>query len=95
MAVNSKAGNIGYTTWTFWPPKSDTYIIDSFDGVINGSSNAGRLLRRACQSVFQAELAPEQGAAPVQAERLRHPVMTYRAALQGAGQPRQRRRRYG
>jgi raffinose/stachyose/melibiose transport system substrate-binding protein len=61
MAVNSKAGNIGYTTWTFWPPKSDTYIIDSMDGVINGSSTPAAYCA-GLDSVFSAELA--QGKVP-------------------------------
>ncbi|MEZ4560535.1 MAG: extracellular solute-binding protein [Caldilineaceae bacterium] len=26
LAAASDAGNYGYTTWTFWPPKSDVYI---------------------------------------------------------------------
>jgi raffinose/stachyose/melibiose transport system substrate-binding protein len=56
MAVNSKAGNIGYTTWTFWPPKSDTYIIDSMDGVITGSSTPAAYCA-GLQKVFKAELA--------------------------------------
>ncbi|HUC21738.1 MAG TPA: substrate-binding domain-containing protein [Streptosporangiaceae bacterium] len=56
MAVNSKAGNIGYTTWTFWPPKSDTYIIDSMDGVITGSSTPAAYCA-GLETVFKAELA--------------------------------------
>jgi raffinose/stachyose/melibiose transport system substrate-binding protein len=54
MAVNSKAGNIGYTTWTFWPPKSDTYIIDSMDGVITGSTKPEDYCA-GLQNIFQAE----------------------------------------
>jgi raffinose/stachyose/melibiose transport system substrate-binding protein len=56
MAVNSKAGNIGYTTWTFWPPKSDTYIIDSMDGVITGSTKPEDYCA-GLQNIFQAERA--------------------------------------
>jgi raffinose/stachyose/melibiose transport system substrate-binding protein len=59
--VNSKAGNIGYTTWTFWPPKSDTYIIDSMDGVITGSSTPAAYCA-GLDTVFKAELA--QGKVP-------------------------------
>ena len=28
--------NLGYTTWTFWPPKSDTYIYQELDKVLLG-----------------------------------------------------------
>jgi raffinose/stachyose/melibiose transport system substrate-binding protein len=30
------AGNFGYTTWTFWPPKSDTYIYEEMEKVLVG-----------------------------------------------------------
>jgi raffinose/stachyose/melibiose transport system substrate-binding protein len=56
LATNSKAGNIGYTTWTFWPPKSDTYIINSFDGIITGSMSP-KSYCAGLQDVFSKELA--------------------------------------
>ena len=56
LATNSKAGNIGYTTWTFWPPKSDTYIINSFDGIITGSMSP-KSYCAGLQEVFSKELA--------------------------------------
>lgn len=59
MAINSKAGNIGYTTWTFWPPKSDTYIINSLDGVITGSTTP-QAYCAGLQEVFAKELAAKQ-----------------------------------
>ncbi len=59
MAVTSKAGNIGYTTWTFWPPKSDTYVIDSMDGVITGSTKPQDYCT-GLDSVFKGELAKNQ-----------------------------------
>ena len=59
MAVNSAAGNVGYTTWTFWPPKSDTYIIDSMDGVITGSTKPQDYCT-GLDSIFKAELAQHQ-----------------------------------
>ncbi len=31
----SKYGDYGYTTWTFWPPKSDDYIIEKLELVFN------------------------------------------------------------
>lgn len=61
MAVNSSAGNVGYTTWTFWPPQSDTYIIDSMDGVITGSTKPQDYCA-GLQNVFKTELA--QGKVP-------------------------------
>lgn len=33
----STAKNIGYTTWTFWPPKSDTYLAEELEKVLTGS----------------------------------------------------------
>lgn len=33
----STAENIGYTTWTFWPPKSDTYVYEQMEKVLTGS----------------------------------------------------------
>lgn len=59
LAVNSKAGNIGYTTWTFWPPKSDTYIINSFDGIVTGSTTP-KAYCEGLQEVFSKELAAKQ-----------------------------------
>lgn len=32
----SAKGQYGYTTWTFWPAKSDQYIIEKMDAVFNG-----------------------------------------------------------
>jgi raffinose/stachyose/melibiose transport system substrate-binding protein len=61
MAVTSAAGDIGYTTWTFWPPKSDTYIIDSMDGVINGSTKPADYCA-GLDAVFKTELS--QGRVP-------------------------------
>ena len=29
----SQEGNYGYTTWTFWPPKSDIYIYEEIEKV--------------------------------------------------------------
>ncbi len=33
----SQYGNYGYTTWTFWPPKSDTYVIEKLELVFNNT----------------------------------------------------------
>ena len=36
LAAASDAGNYGYTTWTFWPPKSDVYIYEEIEKVWAG-----------------------------------------------------------
>ena len=36
IAASSQSGDYGYTTWTFWPKKSDTFIIDQMDAVFDG-----------------------------------------------------------
>jgi len=35
IADASRKGNYGYTTWTFWPAKSDQFIIEKLEGVFN------------------------------------------------------------
>ena len=35
IANASRQGNYGYTTWTFWPAKSDQFIIEKLEGVFN------------------------------------------------------------
>lgn len=57
----SARGLIGYTTWTFWPPKSDTYIINSFENVITRKMTPAQYCS-GLQSVFQQEFA--QGLVP-------------------------------
>ncbi|HVX45886.1 MAG TPA: extracellular solute-binding protein [Mycobacteriales bacterium] len=32
----ARSGHLGYTTWTFWPPRSDTYIYKKMDAVLTG-----------------------------------------------------------
>ncbi|MFE7566959.1 ABC transporter substrate-binding protein [Streptomyces sp. NPDC057539] len=32
-----EATDIGYTTWTFWPPKSETYLYEQMEKVLTGS----------------------------------------------------------
>lgn len=32
----ARSKNLGYTTWTFWPPRSDTYIYKKMDSVLTG-----------------------------------------------------------
>jgi raffinose/stachyose/melibiose transport system substrate-binding protein len=55
MYVNlAAAKNIGYTTWTFWPPKSDTYIYTEMDKVIAGKTTVQDYLT-GLDAVFQPE----------------------------------------
>jgi raffinose/stachyose/melibiose transport system substrate-binding protein len=56
MTANSKAGNIGFTTWTFWPPQSAIYIYNSLDGVFTGSTKPQDFCA-GMESVFKTELA--------------------------------------
>jgi len=36
ITAASQSGNYGYTTWTFWPKKSDQFIIEQMDAVFEG-----------------------------------------------------------
>lgn len=55
------AKNIGYTTWTFWPPKSDTFIINGMDKVITGDLTPAAYLGQ-LDTIFAAER--KQGLVP-------------------------------
>lgn len=49
-------GNIGYVTWTWWPPKTDTYIFEGFEQVLVGDISAAEYCEQ-MDSIFQEELA--------------------------------------
>jgi raffinose/stachyose/melibiose transport system substrate-binding protein len=51
----AKSNNIGYTTWTFWPPKSETYIIDNIENVWAGTMTIPDYLA-GLQTLFAEEL---------------------------------------
>ncbi|MFJ9173729.1 ABC transporter substrate-binding protein [Streptomyces sp. NPDC102360] len=57
----SAAQSIGYTTWTFFPQQTETYMIDYFENVITGSLSA-RDYCAGIQSRFSRERA--QGRVP-------------------------------
>ena len=57
----SAEGLAGYTTWTFWPPKSDTYIINQFEYVLTKSITPKQYCA-GLESVFRKEF--EQGLVP-------------------------------
>ena len=49
------ANNYGYTTWTFWPPKSDVYIYEEIEKVWNGALTPKQYLE-GLQKLFSEEL---------------------------------------
>jgi len=49
------AGNYGYTTWTFWPPKSNAYIYDEIEKVWAGQTTSQDYLK-GLDTLFQEEL---------------------------------------
>lgn len=55
------ANNYGYTTWTFWPPESETYLIEQVEKVWAGEMTAEEYLR-GHQEVFDKER--QAGAVP-------------------------------
>ncbi|GAA3708831.1 extracellular solute-binding protein [Nonomuraea antimicrobica] len=58
LALSSGA-NIGYTTWTFWPPKSDTYIYEQMEKVLVGQLSPQDYCA-GLDKVFQEELKAGQ-----------------------------------
>jgi raffinose/stachyose/melibiose transport system substrate-binding protein len=55
------ANNYGYTTWTFWPPETETYLIEEIEKVWAGEMTAEEYLQ-GHQERFDAER--EAGAVP-------------------------------
>jgi raffinose/stachyose/melibiose transport system substrate-binding protein len=51
----SDANNYGYTTWTFWPPKSDVYIYEQIEKVWAGEITPQQYLE-GHQKLFEEEL---------------------------------------
>ena len=51
----SSEGNYGYTTWTFWPPKSDIYIYEEIEKVWAGQMTTEEYLQ-GLDDLFQEEL---------------------------------------
>ncbi len=56
LAAASDSGGYGYTTWTFWPPKSDVYIYEEIERVWSGDITAEEYLE-GLDALFQEELA--------------------------------------
>lgn len=66
LAAASDSGGYGYTTWTFWPPKSDAYIYEEVERVWSGDITAEEYLQ-GLDDLFQEEFAA--GAIPPIPER--------------------------
>jgi len=56
LAEASDAGNYGYTTWTFWPPKSDVYIYEEIERVWAGEIGPREYLE-GLREIFDQEFA--------------------------------------
>ena len=65
IAASSQSGDYGYTTWTFWPKKSDQYIIEQMDAVFDGKTTPQDFSKK-LQEVYAAE-AKENKLPPVPA----------------------------
>jgi raffinose/stachyose/melibiose transport system substrate-binding protein len=63
LALNGAAlkGNFGYTTWTFWPPKSDVVTYESMDKVLAGDITPAQFCAT-LEETFKNEFA--QGGVP-------------------------------
>jgi raffinose/stachyose/melibiose transport system substrate-binding protein len=46
--------NVGYATWTFFPPKTNAYLISEFDKVVTGDATAEEYLA-GMQDAFDKE----------------------------------------
>jgi raffinose/stachyose/melibiose transport system substrate-binding protein len=55
----SGEGKIGYTIWTYWPPKSQTYIAQELDSVLVGDTSPEEYLA-GLQKTFAEEMAAGQ-----------------------------------
>ena len=66
LAAASDSGGYGYTTWTFWPPRSNAYIYEEIERVWSGDITAKEYLQ-GLDALFQEEFAA--GAVPPIPER--------------------------
>jgi raffinose/stachyose/melibiose transport system substrate-binding protein len=55
LSQASAVNNYGYTTWTFWPPKSDVYIYEEIEKVWSGDMTPEQYLQ-GLNDIFQTEL---------------------------------------
>ena len=54
LSKNVDAGNYGYTTWSFWPPRTDQYLIEGIERVWLGDLSVEDYLSEMNQ-IFQEE----------------------------------------
>jgi raffinose/stachyose/melibiose transport system substrate-binding protein len=66
MSEATGKGNFGYTTWTFWPPKSDTYVYEEMENVLVGKITPAEYCE-GLNDLFKQELS--EGKAPPIIER--------------------------
>jgi raffinose/stachyose/melibiose transport system substrate-binding protein len=66
LAAASDSGGYGYTTWTFWPPRSNAYIYEEIERIWSGDITAEEYLQ-GLDDLFQEEFAA--GAGPPIPER--------------------------
>ena len=59
-------GNFGYTTWTFWPPATEDYLIHGIEQVWLGQISTEDYLKK-MQEIFAKEMA--EGKVPPLAAR--------------------------
>jgi raffinose/stachyose/melibiose transport system substrate-binding protein len=66
LSQATSKGNYGYTTWTFWPPKSNVYIYEGMQKVLTGETTPTEYCAE-LNRIFQQEL--EEGEVPPIIER--------------------------
>jgi raffinose/stachyose/melibiose transport system substrate-binding protein len=61
LSESTKNGNYGYTTWTFWPPKSDVFVYEGMEKVLTGKLKPAEYCAE-LNGIFKQEL--KDGEAP-------------------------------
>ncbi len=56
IATATATGVFGYTTWTFWPPKTDTYVYTAMDKVLAGNMTPAEFCA-GHDAIFKQEIA--------------------------------------
>ena len=64
LQAATDAGHIGYTTWTFWGGKADTFITSTIDKVLNGDVTPEEFCK-GVDAAFQSDLARQLIPTPV------------------------------
>jgi raffinose/stachyose/melibiose transport system substrate-binding protein len=66
LSETTSEGNYGYTTWTFWPPKSDVFVYEGMEKVLTGEMEPAAYCDE-LNKTFQQEL--DEGEVPPIIER--------------------------